>query len=221
MALGIKRKRPLGSTEEGRSNQKRARLAKDDEESQVPGTHQNGRLRGFRFLALPPEVRNIIYDYIFDGEEYMIKNSLKFKVTTKTNHPLALLAACRQTYEETKIMPYTRGVFRVDGEHLYYRTNMTKALRSIKTIIVDNWKERDGRYEKEDYPGVAGDTVPRMLYQIPGASEICFVSGYDKDKFKDEAEWFASKDCYSSAYRIPFGCIKQVVKPKFASVLAR
>lgn len=67
-------------------------------------------------LRLPPELRNIIYEYVLRMNHpiEMIRTAMRDRAGPK-RHLLALLGSCSQINTETAMLPYTLNVFAMTG----------------------------------------------------------------------------------------------------------
>ncbi|KAF2825112.1 hypothetical protein CC86DRAFT_271792, partial [Ophiobolus disseminans] len=61
------------------------------------------------FLDLPGELRNQIYDYVFDQTCHIPKRGEYH--SGNISHPVVLLHTCRQIHHETQLLPYKRFTF--------------------------------------------------------------------------------------------------------------
>jgi hypothetical protein len=70
---------------------------------------------GQGLLKLPPELRHMIYTYVFDDQILKVtKADRQIRVVGATNaHPFGLPSTCRQLYQETKNLPRVKTAYRI------------------------------------------------------------------------------------------------------------
>lgn len=79
-----------------------------------------------RLFSLAPELRNHIYELVFDGSEVRIKETPDAKGRTRV---LGILMACKQAYVETLQLHFSMSTLQ-----FYDRNRMIKWLRNIGSI---------------------------------------------------------------------------------------
>jgi hypothetical protein len=70
---------------------------------------------GQGLLKLPPELRNMIYTYVFDDQLLEVtKVDRQMRLVGATNaHPFGLSSTCRLLYRETKDLPRPKTAYRI------------------------------------------------------------------------------------------------------------
>jgi hypothetical protein len=98
-------------------------------------------------LRLPPELRNIIYEYALGGREisftlYATSSGNHFDLLFYGSHHrniLGLLFACRQMHSETALLPYKLNSFDFRGSRrfelrLFFERRSAEQIRAIRAI---------------------------------------------------------------------------------------
>ncbi|EMD94239.1 hypothetical protein COCHEDRAFT_1094483, partial [Bipolaris maydis C5] len=136
-------------------------------------------------LRLPAELRMKIYDYVFDAGSISPKYETQDHRTweyPRTN--LSLIQACRQTWAETRLLPFTRNVFSGYSEHVIEMLckNLTRsqanAISRVRLLVDAFAIYRDG---KIPHSGLK----PWIIVEL---SDLCMFEGLKEL----ELVWFGS-----------------------------
>jgi hypothetical protein len=144
-----------------------------------------------RFLLLPPEIRNQIYDHVFSSSTFTISEP-EFGLTkredsrqhkTSTNHDISLLYVCRQTYSETAVLPLKLSTFKIDS------TNTPRLMYNYHVSTYDK-----ATYIRQNYSLFTRQQVAKitsLYWKIPKSKifNIVFFFGLiGKEPANDERE---------------------------------
>jgi hypothetical protein len=144
-----------------------------------------------RFLLLPPEIRNQIYDHVFSSSTFTISEP-EFGLTkgedsrqhkTSTNHDISLLYVCRQTYNETAVLPLKLSTFKIDS---------TNTPRLMYNYHVSNYDK--ATYIRQNYSLFTRHQVAkitRLYWKIPKSkifNVVFFFGLIGKEPANDEWE---------------------------------
>jgi hypothetical protein len=82
----------------------------------INSSHQNAT--NSPLLRLPTEIRTMVFDYVFQGESYVIGPGSSMRQRPSLRRDLGLLLVSRQLYHETALLPYKLGLFQL--AHYYH-----------------------------------------------------------------------------------------------------
>jgi hypothetical protein len=132
-------------------------------------------------LALPAELRNIIWCHVLGGKTFDIKCSVRIPWgvsvtnTTTSPHQLALLQTCRQTYAETRFLILTLNTFQFKSEDAFkpwlakFDTSQQAAIESVKLVT---WKAKHMVESRGFAPRRLVDVFPVELFKGLRSVEI-------------------------------------------------
>ncbi|KAF3051920.1 hypothetical protein E8E11_003519 [Didymella keratinophila] len=125
-------------------------------------------------LALPAELRNIIWSQVLGGITFDIECSVRIlwgvsvTNTTTSPHQLALLQTCRQIYVETRLLPLTLNTFRFKSEDAFkpwlakFDVVQKAAIQSVRLVT---WKAKHMVESRGFAPRRLVDVFPVELFK--------------------------------------------------------
>jgi hypothetical protein len=132
-------------------------------------------------LALPAELRNIIWAHVLGGNLFDIKCSVRIpwgvSVTNATTspHQLALLGTCRQVHAETRLLPFTSNTFQFKSEDAFkpwlagFDLAQQAAIQSVRLVT---WKAKHMVESRGFAPRRLLDVFPVELFKGLKSIEI-------------------------------------------------
>ena len=148
--------------------------------NQLKGSPTSGKMdtitksRTSPLLALPAELRNIIWSQVLGGTTFDIKCSVRIPWgvsvtnTTTSPHQLALLQACRQIYAETRLLPLTLNTFQFKSEDAFkpwlakFDITQRAAIQSVRLVT---WKAKHMVESRGFAPRRLVDVFPVELFK--------------------------------------------------------
>ncbi|KAL5121356.1 hypothetical protein ACEQ8H_000824 [Pleosporales sp. CAS-2024a] len=123
-------------------------------------------------LRLPPEIRNMVYRYVFQGMEWAMR-ICEGEIRARDENP-ALLKVCRQINAETALLPYCLGTFNFEDIYqacdvAFFEARSAAQLGAIRSISYDDmpiYYDQLYRYMRK---------LPKSL---PSLSELRFQFGW-------------------------------------------
>ncbi|KZM21894.1 DNA binding [Ascochyta rabiei] len=148
-------------------------MAKDDSCSGATrsneGDSQAVTLKATTLLALPAELRNIIWALVLGDTTFDVKCKVQIpwgttitNITAQTNS-LALLRTCRQIHSETRLLPFRLNKFRFSSEDAF-KPWLSKFAKTQQAAITEvhlvTWKARHMVESRGFVPRRVGDVFP-------------------------------------------------------------
>jgi hypothetical protein len=135
-----------------------------------------------RFLELPGELRNKIYDYVFP-------NSHDLVVSPNHVQPLALLHTCRQIYLETSILHYLRSTFHftsLESLASWKGARTAQQLKAVSRIVVSLDLRQSDSVDYRLFEGMSG--LEHVLLKVIKAKDADYEGTWD-DVLLDLIVW--------------------------------
>jgi len=89
---------------------------------------------GFKFMSLPPELRNMIYRYLVPDEPVSITRRNFFSKTPKIHQRTAFLRTCSQIRREASQVFYTHAKFSAKTSSLFFHQQRNQTLEWLRLI---------------------------------------------------------------------------------------
>ncbi|KAF9699458.1 hypothetical protein EKO04_002099 [Ascochyta lentis] len=165
-------------------------------------------------LALPAELRNIIWALVLGDKTYDIKCKVQIpwgtaitNVTAQANN-LALLRTCRQIHSETRLLPFRLNAFRFTSEDAF-KPWLSKFDKAQQTAIMEvqlvTWKAKHMVESKGFAPRRLGDVFP--IEKFEGLRTLRVEVRYtsvirDCDKWSCDGSELEDADCTEQEGRL-------------------